>query len=136
MSQLQKTILENIRIILIAMCFSLGLGIAFAWTDPTTVPPPTGTNVPAPINASAAGQVKQGNLIITNSAGLANGLIVVNGKVGLGTTGPAAKLEVAGPIKIANDADVCTSIKAGTIKWTGSVFQGCNGTTWIPLSSK
>ena len=134
MSKSSKTILEYTRMLLIALSFSLGLGVSFAWTDPTSLPPPVGGNVPAPINASTMGQAKQGNLLIKNSAGLANGLIVANGNVGFGTVSPAAKLDVSGSIKIANDVDACTSLKAGTIRWTGSVFQGCNGTIWAPLN--
>jgi len=31
---------------------------------------------------------------------------------------------------VANDADTCNASKAGTIRWTGSVFQGCDGVKW------
>ena len=50
--------------------------------------------------------------------------------VGIGTASPAAKMDVAGGIKMANDTDVCNASKAGTIRWTGTSFQGCTGAAW------
>jgi len=55
------------------------------------------------------------------------------GNVGIGTTAPGAKLEVVGGIKVGNDAATCDSSKAGTIRWTGSLFQGCQGSQWVSL---
>ena len=62
------------------------------------------------------------------------------GDVGIGTTGPGAKLEVAGGVKLANDAATCDASKAGTIRWNGTNFQGCTGSIWrsfenVPLSA-
>lgn len=129
---MKRIIIENIRILLVAIILSLGMSVTYAWTGPQSAPPPTGTNIPAPINVSAIGQVKEGNLLITNDAGSAYGLIVANGNVGVGTASPVKKLEIAGGIKIGNDTDPCNSGKAGTIRWNGSVFQGCNGGgAWI-----
>lgn len=59
--------------------------------------------------------------------------ITSSGNVGIGTTDPSAKLEVAGGVKVANDT-TCNSSKAGTIRWTGSAFEGCNGSSWVSLS--
>ena len=50
------------------------------------------------------------------------------------TTSPGAKLEVAGGIKLANDTATCDASKAGTIRWTETAFQGCDGTAWTSLS--
>lgn len=55
--------------------------------------------------------------------------------VGIGTSPPEAKLDVDGGVKIANDSSACDSSKAGLIRWTGIVFEGCTGTEWVPLSS-
>ena len=70
---------------------------ATTWTAPTATPP--GNNVDQPINVGSSPQIKLGSLDIVAS-GLANGLLVENGNVGVGTISPAAKLEVVGgPIK-------------------------------------
>jgi type II secretory pathway pseudopilin PulG len=57
--------------------------------------------------------------------------LVVNGSgnVGIGTVSPAEKLEVNGGIKIGNS----TGTNAGTIRWTGSAFEGYNGSEWGSL---
>ena len=54
--------------------------------------------------------------------------------VGIGTTEIYSKLDVNGGIKIGEDTDECSSEKAGTIRWNGSNFEGCNGTAWGVLS--
>ena len=59
--------------------------------------------------------------------------LVINtaGNVGIGRTAPVSKLDVYGGVRVANDADACNTAKAGTIRWTGSFFQGCTGTEWV-----
>lgn len=57
--------------------------------------------------------------------------LTYNGDVGLGTLGaPQAKLDVNGAIKIANDAAACAAGKSGTIRWTGTGMEYCDGSTW------
>jgi hypothetical protein len=41
---------------------------------------------------------------------------------------------VANPIWLGSQAASCSSTYAGQIQWTGSAFQGCNGTSWITLA--
>ena len=37
-------------------------------------------------------------------------------------------------LKAVNDTSACDAAKAGTVRWTGSDFEGCNGTDWIVFS--
>ena len=76
----------------------------------------------------------------TNPAGLfqvgGGSFTVLNsGNVGIGTTAPGARLDVGGGVKLANDEGVCDPAKAGTIRFTGTNFQGCTGTSWLTLEN-
>jgi hypothetical protein len=51
-------------------------------------------------------------------------------RFGVGTSGPLEKLEVTGAIRIANTA----TNNAGTIRWTGSDFEGYDGADWKSLT--
>ena len=53
-----------------------------------------------------------------------------NGFIGIGTVTPSAKLDIAGKLKIGNDNS--TPI-AGTIRWTGTNFEGYDGFSWKTL---
>ncbi|MFH1438221.1 MAG: hypothetical protein ABIJ56_21110 [Pseudomonadota bacterium] len=59
----------------------------------------------------------------------------VDGKIGIGTTDPQATLDVRGSIRAGNDTGDCTAEKAGTIRWTGTTFEGCDGTDWRELGT-
>lgn len=52
---------------------------------------------------------------------------------GINTTDPQATLDVNGGIKIGNDTAPCTAQKAGTIRFTETVFEGCDGKAWVSL---
>ncbi|MCC9000859.1 MAG: hypothetical protein LM522_15445 [Candidatus Contendobacter sp.] len=54
---------------------------------------------------------------------------------GIGTADPQATLDVNGAVKLGNDKAPCTSAKAGTLRWTGKVFQGCDGAAWRTLNT-
>ena len=56
----------------------------------------------------------------------------LNGNVGIGTVSPSAKLDVAGKIKVGDDS---VSPTAGTIRWTGSDFEGYDGSVWKSLTA-
>ena len=77
---------------IIVICFAVAVYVS-AWTEPGATPP--GSNVAPPLNVSGTGQSKAGGLII-NTGGAANGLIVDQGNVGIGTVTPSAKLEIDG----------------------------------------
>ncbi len=57
---------------------------------------------------------------------------ILLGQVGIGTTNPQETLDVNGAVKIGTT----TNTNAGTIRWTGTDFEGYDGTNWIPLSNK
>jgi uncharacterized protein (TIGR02145 family) len=44
-------------------------------------------------------------------------------------------LHVDGGIKMGNDSSACTRAKAGSVRWTGKDFEGCNGKNWLSLTS-
>lgn len=54
------------------------------------------------------------------------------GKVGVGTAAPAAKLEVAGDVKVGNSSATCDGTTKGSIRYNNatSVLEFCNGTSW------
>jgi hypothetical protein len=54
------------------------------------------------------------------------------GKIGVGTSAPAAKLEVSGEVKIGNTGLACSAATKGSIRYntTTDVLEYCNGTTW------
>jgi len=55
----------------------------------------------------------------------------INERLGIGTTGPQTKLDVAGAIKIGSQ-DTCNSNTEGAIRYNSASkkFEGCNGTSW------
>ena len=63
----------------------------------------------------------QQDFVISSSAGLNTDPVVVlnhsTENVGIGTTTPGAKLEVAGGVKVANDTDSASANKEGTLRY-------------------
>lgn len=56
--------------------------------------------------------------------------VTPTGEVGIGDMNPAEKLEVAGAVRIGTTANT----NAGTIRWTGSDFEGYDGGGWQSLT--
>ena len=121
-----------------------------SWTAPTQDPPDG--NVEAPINVSDIAQSKLGDFglgggvgqplywlknvggtLYFSSTNPAGDRIIIgqDGKVGIGVPGPAEKLEVDGAIKIGTTSNT----NAGTIRWTGTDFEGYTGSNWVSLTS-
>jgi hypothetical protein len=57
-------------------------------------------------------------------------IIPASGSVGIGTLAPAETLDVAGGIKIGNSSKT----NAGTIRWTGTDFEGYDGSAWVSFT--
>ena len=89
-------ILKKSLLFIIAIILVLGLSISFqsllaAWTAPAANPPTCATGdagCDAPLNAGPLIQLKSGALWLNTNGLSPYGLIVENGNVGIGTTGP------------------------------------------------
>jgi hypothetical protein len=57
-------------------------------------------------------------------------LAISGGNVGIGTSSPQARLDVAGGAKIGDDTGGCNSNKAGTLRYNSGKVQYCDGSTW------
>lgn len=55
-------------------------------------------------------------------------------RVTLGAVNPLEKLEVAGRVVVGDSANALP--KAGTIRWSGTDFEGYDGTKWLSLTGK
>ncbi len=99
------------ELVILALVFSF---TALAWTEPTSAPP--GDNVDPPINVGATPQSKIGSIaassFLDNTDGTyyitPDGQTVLFGPVGIGTTAPQEKLEVAGNLMISYAPDPTT----------------------------
>jgi len=94
----------------LVVCFAIAF-YAVAWSEPTQSPP--GGNVPTPLNTGSTGQSKAGGLIL-NTGGAANGLIVANGRVGIGTASPKAALDVNGLVVAKNASGTSLAVRSGS----------------------
>ncbi len=76
--------------------------------------------------------------IFARSGGPADGeeylRILSSGEVGIGTSSPRARLDVAGALRVGHQ-DTCNGNTAGSIRWSGVRFEGCNGSRWVRLDN-
>ncbi|MBL7045280.1 MAG: hypothetical protein ISR98_01640 [Parcubacteria group bacterium] len=124
---MQKT-LTKILILGIILTTALGVNYLFAaWTGPTQAP--TGGNTSTPVHIGTTDQVKDGGLSLDGLSVFGGGYF--QGSVGVGVVTPKQKLDVDGGIEIGNT----TTETAGAIRWTGTDFEGYNGSSWVSLVS-
>ena len=117
--------------------YAVGVDAQSAWTA-APANPPSG-NVAGPLTTGSTGQEKTGNLILNTAGTLANGLIVANGNVGVGTLNPNYLLDINGTFAAKFNLD----LKSGTsqIAWnrdsrTGSVYDSVHHAWQLgPLSA-
>ncbi|MCF8258947.1 MAG: hypothetical protein K9J06_15435, partial [Flavobacteriales bacterium] len=75
--------------------------------------------------------MKSPGLLLLSVAMMLVGTAALAQNVGVDIASPLQKLDVAGGLRIGNT----TNGLAGSIRWTGTQFEGHDGTTWIPLGS-
>jgi hypothetical protein len=101
-------------------------GLHFAWQDTDGTPNFAGASIVAKLGTKVAGQYPAGELAFltssaTNNAPSEKVRITSAGNVGIGTTNPGAKLDVAGQIKITGGSPgagkVLTSDASGLASW-------------------
>ena len=119
-----RRFISQIALVVGAVVFSAALQTQAVFTPPSTTPP--NADAYAPLTTSPTMQAKVGGLIL-NSANAANGLLVRNGRVGIGTLSPSVKLDVVGEVKVGNSGTSCTSTKVGSIRYDpgSDVLQYC-----------
>ena len=138
--------LKNFAILIGCLMAFLVFYLAFAWTEPSATPP--AGNVPAPLNVSINAQAKEGSLIVGNNSAVTTGLIVRYGNVGIGTTGPEVKLDVAGVTRVSSLLQIGGASTAysdgrrgifidhgGSTAWEFMTLQNNNGVAVKILSS-
>lgn len=101
----KKEIINSLKIIILAIVLSAGVGVAQAvWQGPPGSPtdclPVDHVGCSAPVHVGSLGQIKMGGLSLGSGLGVNDlGLGVIGGKVGIGTATPAEKLDVVGNVK-------------------------------------
>jgi hypothetical protein len=98
------------------------LGLAHG-TPPTTSP----ADAVQLYSADRAATAGKGSLLIRSEDGTSH---LLGDRVGLGTTTPGEMLQVAGAVQLGN----ATGTADGTLRWTGSDFEGRKAGAWTSLT--
>lgn len=115
---------ESLKVIILSVAAILLVGIAYAWTEPTVLPPNPNPGTASPLTTSAVAQTKAGNLTI-NALGVSNtasnALTVVGGAI------------FGGVVKIGSDSvATCSLASAGSMRYNsaGNSMELCDGLMW------
>lgn len=115
---------ESLKVIILSVAAILLVGIAYAWTEPTVLPPNPNPGTASPLTTSAVAQTKAGNLTI-NALGVSNtasnALTVVGGAI------------FGGVVKIGSDSvATCSLASAGSMRYNsaGNSMELCDGSMW------
>jgi len=130
-TQISQKIVSIVFSVLV-ICFGIGFYV-FAWTGPTESPP--GGNVAVPLNVGPTGQTKLGGLIFNTSVTPAEyGLLVAQGKVGIGTMSPQADLEVNNTLRL-SPTDSPSYAVEGALYYDNSdnTIMYHDGSDWQPI---
>jgi len=118
---MKKEFIQSIKIIILGVILSLGVGYLFAWVkSPTAIPP--GGNIAAPINARSVSQTigggsPSGELLFVNGAISTNTLLVTTGAVVRGS------VKVSG---LAGSGGLCINLSS-------KIFENCSTAPSFPL---
>lgn len=70
------------------------------------------------------------------NTGLGSAFMVENdGRVGVGTMSPVARLDVSGAVRIGFENVTCSSAQAGTIRYFSGVLEYCDGSSYKAISA-
>lgn len=92
-----------------------------------------------PLSVAANGVTN--SMLASDAASLAKvsagAVSAVASDVGVGTASPAAKLDVAGGVRVGADTGPCSATRAGTLRWnaTARALEVCGGTAWITVAN-
>jgi len=77
-----------------------------------------------------------GLVLIGTTTFAADGDMIVNGQVGVGTASPASKLDVNGDVRVGNSSATCAATNEGAMRYnaTSKAMEFCNATGWIPFA--
>lgn len=89
-----NTIRDSLRVIALSSTVLLLVGVAYAWTEPSSSPPSSNTSKPL---TTQGAQIVEGGLTLGNNSSVTTGLVVRYGNVGIGTISPYAILESKAP---------------------------------------
>ena len=102
----------------------------------TAYPTTTGNNAAAgdACATSGASQLNGGQVLICNGATWVLGSqFLTDGKLGVGTASPAARLHVNGEAIVSSTGLACAAGTAGGIRYNSGALEFCNGTAWTSL---
>jgi hypothetical protein len=78
-----------------------------------------------------------GLLLTGTTTFAADGDMIVNGKIGVGTASPASKLDVNGDVRVGNSSTSCTASNEGAVRYNNAMktLEFCNSAAWRTVTS-